>query len=161
MPAMPGMPSRARTTQTGGFRQRGPREANVGGRTAPLKPASMPPAMTQPEWAIYWALERLGLRPEVDFQYLVPVVAGRGQTGYTEVDILVYSHNIAILVNGEYFHYEQGAQNQASDRIVYTIIASQGYIPVVIDAEDANRDPIGYAQDALNGITRSRQRGLF
>ena len=161
MPAMPGMPSRARTTQVGGFRQRGPRETRVGGRQAPLKPPGMPPAMTQPEWAIYWALERLNLRPEIDYQYLVPIVAGRGQTGYTEVDILVYTHSVAIFVNGEYFHYEQGHLNAALDRIVYQIAASQGYIPVVIDAADANRDPIGMASDALRGITRSRQRGLF
>lgn len=150
-------PTRA-TSQVGGFRGRRVRQTFIG-RQAPLAPGWW--VGTQPEWAIYWALDRLGLTPNLDYQYLVALAATRGQVGYTEADIVIWATKIAIFVNGEYFHYEQGGQKEAFDRVQYAVAAGLGYTVVVIDAEDANRDPLYYAREAMRGVTHSRQRGLF
>jgi hypothetical protein len=151
-------PRRA-TSQIGGGLRRSRRTTFLGGRQAPLAPGWF--TGTQPEYAIYWALERLGLKPNIDYQYLVALVATRGQIGYTEADFVIWATKIAIFVNGEFFHYEQGAKKEAFDRVQYAVAAGLGFMVVVIDAEDANRDPMYYAAEAMKGITHSRQRGLF
>lgn len=147
------------TTTTGGTRRRGMPETAEGGRQAPPIPATF--GGNLPEWSIYWGLEMNRLRPEIDFTYLVPIVNHRGVVGYTEADLVIFPVNVAIMVNGEYFHYEMGGTKQAFDRIQYQIIAAKGYTVVIIDALDAVRDPVYYAAEAIAGRTHSRQRGLF
>jgi hypothetical protein len=163
IPRIPGLaqgrPPKLATTTLGGIRQRGIRTRYEGGRQAPPKPSNFPG--DGPEWAIYWGLERIGLRPNVDFTYLVAIANHRGIVGYTEADLVIWPSKVAIMVNGEWFHYEQGGAKQAFDRVQYSVIAGKGFQVVVIDAADAMRDPMYYAAEANAGRSHSRQRGLF
>lgn len=152
----------------GGRRRRMPKPTFVrpmkmgerqGDGVAPQAPGWWPG--TQPEWAIFWALERLHLRPDIDYTYIYAAAGRKGQTGYTELDFAIFPYRVGIFVNGEYFHYQQGGAKEAFDRVQYAVAESAGWTVVVIDAADANRAPIYYAKEALNGVTHSRQRALF
>jgi hypothetical protein len=158
-----GQRARGVLRQTGGGPRRGKAAVQLASGKAPPKPGWW--HGTQPEWAIYWALAQplpgLGLRPTIDYQYIYPVTATRGVTGYTEIDIAVFATHTGIFVNGEFFHYQAGAKKQAFDRVQYLVTESAGWTVVVIDATDANRDPLYYAAEALRGVTHSREVGLF
>ena len=119
------------------------------------RPDSGPLALaTLPEWYIYWALERLGKKPNVDFVY-------RGETEFaslssqTQLDFqMLDGSGIAIEVQGDYFHYQQGSAKLVLDRVRAGELANQWTV-IDIDEDDALRNPIYYTQEALLGRDHS------
>lgn len=111
---------------------------------------------TLPEWAIFWALEELGLRPDVDFSYRLrmPELEVRR---WGEVDFLVWSAGVGIEVQGEYWHYLQGPEKAILDQIKAALLESAGFVMVWIDAEDALASPLFYTREALAGRDYSRR----
>ena len=97
---------------------------------------------TRPEFAVYDALERMGLRaqastpPGADFRFQVPVNGGRQQGGAI-LDFLVESVSppVAIRVQGEFFHFADD-ESQESDIIQRRMIESLGFTVVDILAQD-------------------------
>jgi hypothetical protein len=100
---------------------------------------------TLPEWYVYWALTvRLKKKPGIDFAY-------RGETSYaalsgqTQLDFTILDgSNIAIEIQGTYWHYEQGAAKIVQDFVRAGQLASQWTI-INIDEDDVVGDPSGEA----------------
>lgn len=99
---------------------------------------------TLPEWYVYWALMRLGKRPQIDFVY-------RGETSYaslssqTQLDFSILDGSrIAIEVQGTYWHYEQGSAKLVQDYVRSANLSSQWQV-INIDEDDVVGDPSGNA----------------
>ena len=114
---------------------------------------------TTPEWYVYWALLRLGKKPNSDFSY-------RGETSFaslsnrTQLDFTILDGSgIAIEVQGTFWHYEQGAAKIVEDRVRASQLASQWRV-IFIDEDDLVGDPTGqaaiyYVSEALRGRDHS------
>jgi hypothetical protein len=97
---------------------------------------------TRPEFAVFDALERMGLRcgfsdpPGADFRYQVGVNGGR-QLGGAILDFLVESiaPAVAIRVQGEFFHFVDDPSRE-SDILQKRMIESLGYTVIDILAQD-------------------------
>lgn len=139
---------------------RGRREAE---RFRSVEPAGDPPVWwreafpsgTKPEWAVYWALLQLGLKPEEDFFYQA-VLPGVGRTFYSQVDFLLPDFQIGIEVQGIYWHYTLGSQRQQRDIFRVAYFAQRGIQIIFIDEDDAICDPIFYVKEALSGVDHSK-----
>ena len=121
--------------------------------------------MTAPEWWVgsvpeylcWQALVKLGLRPDIDFQYQSQLAGGRQDKGGRVIDFLIFNPpNIAINVQGVYYHYEKGAAVRQSDILTRAFLATEGINLIFIDEDDLIDDPIRIVSDALAGIDRSR-----
>jgi len=125
------------------------------------EPAGDPPSWwpgTRPEWAVYWALLILGLRPDVDFQYRARLPELERKR-WGEVDFLLPDLQVAIEVQGEYFHYDQGVAQLVTDELKRAMVEGMGMILVWIDGEAVLADPLYYVREALSGRDHSR-RGI-
>jgi hypothetical protein len=112
---------------------------------------------TKPEWAIYWALERLGKVPDVDFSFQSSRAGGRLEFGGAVLDFLLYDPPyLGINVQGIYWHYQFGGERRAHDAMVRMMIESYGVHLIYIDEDDAYRNPIYYTREALAGRDHSR-----
>ena len=117
-------------------------------------------AGSRPEWMFYASLISLGYQPGEDFTYQYPLDGGRLSTGGVIIDFLFYNPpNLAVNVQGIYYHYELGAETIGRDRIVREQLASQGITLIFVDEDDLLQDPTGITQDALNYQDRSRLGG--
>ena len=121
--------------------------------------------MTAPEWWVgsvpeylcWQALVKLGLRPDIDFQYQSQLAGGRQDKGGRVIDFLIFNPpNIAINVQGVYYHYEKGAAVRQSDILTRAFLAAEGINLIFIDEDDLIDDPRRIVADALAGIDRSR-----
>ena len=121
--------------------------------------------MTAPEWWVgsvaeylcWQALVKLGLRPDIDFQYQSQLAGGRQDKGGRVIDFLIFNPpNIAINVQGVYYHYEKGAAVRQSDILTRAFMAAEGINLIFVDEDDLIDDPIRIVSDALAGIDRSR-----
>ncbi len=122
-------------------------------------PGPVPPGLiaTEPEWAIYWALLRLGYKPGVDFDFQSSQLGGRLERGGMVLDFIITEPlGLAINVEGEYWHYGHGSDKRAKDRAQRIQAASLGLFVVYVDERDARANPIYYTREALAGIDHSR-----
>ena len=82
------------------------------------------------------------------------------QRGGLVIDfIFVNPPDLAINVQGEYYHYEMGADIKARDLLARAMLAGDGITLIFIDEGDVYRDAIGYTRDALRYRDRSRLGG--
>lgn len=114
---------------------------------------------TMPEWYVYWALERLGKKPDTDFSY-------RAKTAYTSLSTdtqldftMLDGSGIAIEVQGTFWHYEQGAAKIVQDMVRSGALSRQWTV-INIDEDDIVGDPTGQAaiymvREALQGHDHS------
>ena len=110
-----------------------------------------PPGFSVPEFAIFQTLIRLGLQPDVDFVFQSPLFGGRLERGGLVIDFLfINPPDLAINVQGEFFHQEQGADVVARDRLARAALAGEGITLIFIDASDALAEPDRMVRDALN-----------
>ena len=132
------------------------RELRQGEEHRPFPPPPGDWPGTLPEWAVFWALETLGLRPDVDFsyRYRLPELEVRR---WGEVDFLVWATQVGIEVQGEYWHYLQGPEKTVRDELKRALLESAGFIMVWIDAEDVLRSPLFFVREALAGRDYSRR----
>jgi len=104
-----------------------------------------------PEFLVFSELIRRGLQEGTDFTYQSPLLGGRAERGGLVVDFIFSNPpGLAIGVQGEYFHQNQGAQVQARDKMARAQLAGQGITLIFIDAEDILEDVEYYVGQALN-----------
>ena len=110
-----------------------------------------------PEYLCWQALLKLGLKPDIDFSYQSQLAGGRQTRGGRVVDFEIYNPpNIAINVQGLFFHYEKGTAVRQSDILTREYLATLGIQLIFIDEDDLIEDARGIVADALAGIDRSR-----
>jgi|GEM_PF-4054466 len=105
---------------------------------------------SKPELVVYTILLRLGLRPQVDFTYQSKMMGGRSERGGAIIDFVFENPpGLAINIQGEFFHYEQGTAQIRNSLIDRELLAGQGITLIFIDAADLERDAEFYVREAL------------
>lgn len=104
---------------------------------------------TRPEWAIYWAHSILKRKAGEDFSY-IDYIAG------IQVDFLEFDLNIALNIQGLFWHYYFSGAKQGEDIVTRAQIESTGTILINIDEDHCLQDPVYYLREALNGRDHSR-----
>ena len=119
-----------------------------------------PPASwegSKPEWIVYAALREIGYEPGEDFDYQSPLAGGRMDKGGMVIDFMFYNPpDLAINVQGVYYHYELGAETRARDIMAREALAGQGITLIFVDEDDLEQDPTGTLENALNYRDTSR-----
>ena len=107
---------------------------------------------SEPERLVYEDLLGRGYVEGVTFIYQQPFFGTSSrEKGTAIIDFLILEPpGLGINVQGEYFHYEQGAATIAGDRLIKAQLAAQGVTLVFIDAEDVVDDVEYYVTAALN-----------
>ena len=124
-------------------------------RSIPEKPADFQGCM--PEYIVFNTLLRIGLKPNVDFEFQARFAGGKIDRGGIVIDFLFFNPpNLAINVQGIYYHYEQGSVNIANDLLARQILAGQGISLIFLDEDDVMADPTFYVREALNGKDYSK-----
>ena len=110
-----------------------------------------------PEYLAFTALIKLGKDPGVDFTYQSPLMGGRMTKGGAVIDFeFINPPDLAVNVQGVYYHYEFGVEQKARDIITRAQMAGQGITLVFIDEDDIMQDPEYYVKEALNYRDHSR-----
>ncbi len=110
-----------------------------------------------PEFIVFNTLVKIGKIPDVDFTFQSPLSGGRLERGGVIIDFLfIDPPDLAINVQGVFFHYEQGVTVRARDEIARVHLASQGIDLIFIDEDDVNEDPFFYVREALRRVDHSR-----
>jgi hypothetical protein len=113
-----------------------------------------------PEYIAYRTFIELGLEPGVDFTYQSPLMGGRMDKGGVILDFLFNNPpDLAVNVQGVYYHYEFGVEAKARDVMARSALAGQNITLVFIDDDDLLRDPEYYCREALNYRDHSRLGG--
>jgi len=115
---------------------------------------------SKPEWVFYVTLQRLGYLPDQDFTYQSPMEGGRLDKGGVILDFVFDNPpNLAVNVQGVYYHYELGADTRARDIMARELMAGQGITLIFVDEDDLEQDPIGVTRNALQFRDTSRLGG--
>ena len=115
---------------------------------------------SKPEWMFFSSLIDLGYQPEEDFTYQSPLMGGRLDKGGLIIDFLFFNPpNLAVNVQGVYYHYEMGADNRARDIMARQSLAGQGITLIFVDEDDLEQDPKGVTESALQFRGNSRLGG--
>lgn len=125
------------------------------------EPAGDPPEDwdgTRPEWAVYWGLLQLGMHEGEDFAYR-PGIQSIGISYYSTLDFVIPDYHIAIEVQGEFWHYEQGSDRIFHDMQRASLLYDQGFTLIFIDGKNALEDPEFYVREALQGRDHSQLAG--
>jgi len=110
-----------------------------------------------PEYLCWQALLKLGLKPDIDFSYQSQLAGGRQTRGGRVVDFEIYNPpDIAINVQGLFFHYEKGTAVRQSDILTREYLATLGIKLIFVDEDDLIENARAIVADALAGIDRSR-----
>ena len=113
-----------------------------------------------PEYVAYQTFIELGLEPGVDFTYQSPLMGGRMEKGGFVLDFLFNKPpDLAVNVQGVYYHYEFGVEAKARDVMARASLAGQNLTLIFIDDDDLIRDPKYYCREALNYRDHSRLGG--
>lgn len=84
-------------------------------------------------------------------------MGGRIEKGGAVIDFLFLNPpDLAINVQGEYWHYELGSEVRARDVIIRQSLAAWGITLIFIDESDLLSDPEYYVRQALNYRDLSR-----
>ena len=109
-----------------------------------------------PELLVQRELVRRGLVPGLDFVYQASILGGRQQRGGFLLDFLFRNPpNLAINVQGEYYHYSQ-TRTIVEDQLLRAIMAGRGVTLIFVDESAVIRDVRGIVGDALNFIDKSK-----
>ena len=113
-----------------------------------------------PEYIAYKTFQDLGLEAGVDFTYQSPLLGGRMDKGGFVLDFLFNEPpDLAVNVQGVYYHYEFGVEAKARDIMARSSLAGQNITLVFIDDDDLVRDPVYYCREALRYRDHSRLGG--
>jgi len=113
-----------------------------------------------PEFVAYQTFIQLGRRPNFDFTYQSPLMGGRMDKGGVVLDFLFSDPpDLAVNVQGVYYHYEFGVEAKARDVMARASLAGQNITLVFIDDDDLMRDPRFYCEEALRYRDHSRLGG--
>ena len=120
--------------------------------TANYNAIELPPGWegSKPEYLCYETLISVGKRPNEDFIYQSPLAGGRMDKGGLVVDfVFANPPDLAINVQGVYYHYEFGIETKARDLIARVQLAGNGITLIFIDDDDLIQDPKYYVEEAL------------
>ena len=109
---------------------------------------------SQPEYWIYRALYRRGLREPIDFVYQSKQFGGRIQRGGAVVDFLVRTPHVGINVQSDYFHTRTTKQ-RAHDALQRASLEASGMRVEYIGEDEARNRPDEAVAEALAG-TRAK-----
>ena len=113
-----------------------------------------------PEWLTYESLQKAGKIPGQDFTYQSPLLGGRIQKGGVVIDFdFSNPPDLAINVQGVYFHYQFGVETSARDRMARAQLAGEGKQLIFIDEDDLYNDTDYYVLEALRYKDHSRLGG--
>ena len=112
-----------------------------------------------PEYIAYQTFVELGLEPGNDFTYQSPLMGGRMDKGGLVLDFLFPDRNLAVNVQGVYYHYEFGVESKARDTMARASLAGDDITLIFIDDDDLLQDPKYYCREALNYRDHSRLGG--
>lgn len=122
-------------------------------------PQQVPPNWqgSLPEYVAYRAFEQAGKIPGVDFTYQSPLEGGRMSKGGQVLDFLFSDPpDLAVNIQGVYYHYEFGIETLARDKIGREQMLQSGIHVIFIDEDDILADPDYYVREALNYRDHSR-----
>ena len=110
-----------------------------------------------PEYLAYRGFEKAGKIPGVDFTYQSPLQGGRMDKGGQVLDFLFSNPpDLAVNVQGVYYHYEFGVETLARDKIGREQMLQSGIHVIFIDEDDIIADTDYYVREALNYRDHSR-----
>lgn len=113
-----------------------------------------------PEYVAYQTFIELGLEPGKDFTYQSPLMGGRLDKGGFIIDFMFTEPpDLAVNVQGVYYHYEFGVESKARDIMARASLAGQNITLIFIDDDDLMRDRMYYCREALNYQDHSRLGG--
>ena len=113
-----------------------------------------------PEYLAYRTFIELGREPGQDFTYQSPLMGVRLDKGGFVIDFMFTDPpDLAINVQGVYYHYELGVEAKARDVIARASLAGQNITLIFIDDDDLMSDPRYYCREALNYRDHSRLGG--
>ena len=114
-----------------------------------------------PEFLVYASLiTKQGKIEGIDFSYQSPLMGGRLDKGGVVIDFLFADPpDLAINVQGEYYHYGLGSTFIQNDIIVRAQMAGQGINLIFIDESDILEDVDYYVRQALNYRDHSQLGG--
>ena len=113
-----------------------------------------------PEWLTYESLQKVGKIPGQDFTYQSPLLGGRIQKGGVIIDFDFNNPpDLAINVQGVYFHYQFGVETSARDKMARAQLAGEGKQLIFIDEDDLYNDTDYYVLEALRYRDHSRLGG--
>ena len=113
-----------------------------------------------PEYIAYTTFEQLGKVPNEDFTYQSVRMGGRLDKGGAILDFLFSNPpDLAVNIQGVYYHYETGVNTQARDMFARAQIEGVGIRLIFIDDDDLFRDPTYYCREALNYRDHSGMTG--
>lgn len=105
---------------------------------------------TEPEIICYNTLIRLGLQPDLDFEFQSVQFGGRFDKGGLVVDFWFYNPpGLAFAVQGEYFHYQLRGGTRMMDRAAESELAMVGYTLIFVDESDLLTRPRWIVQEGL------------
>lgn len=113
-------------------------------------PLVAPEGFSIPEFLVFSELERRGFQHNVDFSFQSRFFGGRLDKGGLVVDFTFANPpDLAINVQGVFYHYEQGIEQKASDILSAIQIAAQGITLIFIDDNHVLEDVQFYVGAAL------------
>ena len=121
-------------------------------------PSSWPGSI--PEYVAYQTFVRIGKEPGEDFSYQSPLMGGRMDKGGVVLNfVFTNPPDLAVNIQGVYYHYEFGVEVRARDLMARAMMAGDGISLIFIDDDDLMRDPEYYCREALNYRDHSRLGG--
>jgi len=121
----------------------------------PQLPANWEGSIT--EFIAYQEFIRAGKQPGIDFTYQSPLLGGRMTKGGGVLDFeFTNPPDLAVNIQGVYYHYEFGVDQKARDVMTRVQMAGQGITLIFIDEDDLLEDPAYYVREALNYRDHSR-----
>ena len=103
-----------------------------------------------PEFIVFQTLVQLGFEPGLDFIFQSSFQGGRLEKGGLIIDFLFSRPpDLAINVQGVFFHQEQGVEVVARDKMTRAQLAGQGITLIFIDEDDILTDPERFVWEAL------------
>ena len=114
-----------------------------------------------PEYLVYESLtESFGKLAGVDFTYQSSLLGGRLFKGGVVLDFLFNNPpDLAINVQGEYYHYGMGVTVMQNEIIVRQQMAAEGINLIFIDENDILNDVDYFVREALNYKDHSKLGG--
>ena len=110
-----------------------------------------------PEFIAYQAFVKAGKLPGIDFTYQSPLLGGRMTKGGAVLDFeFTNPPDLAVNIQGVYYHYEFGVDQKARDTMTRVQMAGLGITLIFIDEDDLLKDPNYYVGEALNYRDHSR-----
>tara|TARA_R100001129_G_scaffold174472_1_gene146787 strand:- start:314 stop:709 length:396 start_codon:yes stop_codon:yes gene_type:complete len=113
-----------------------------------------------PEYIAYTTFQSFGLEPGQDFTYQSKLMGGRLSKGGLILDFeFTNPPDLAVNIQGEYYHYEFGVEVKGSDVMARQLVAGNGITLIFIDESDILTDAEYYCREALRYRDHSRMAG--